>query len=46
MGIGEYTRTEIRITGKQYNKLQVNQHVFIYYLPDNPEEVMLAEDVE
>ncbi len=44
--IGEYFKTEIRVSSSFYNNHKVGEKVDILYLPNNPQEIMLKEDVE
>ncbi|HOP05445.1 MAG TPA: hypothetical protein PL017_10465 [Tenuifilaceae bacterium] len=44
--MGEYFETEIRVNSTFYNNHSVGDKVTIMYLPENPQEIMLKEDVE
>lgn len=44
--IGDFIMTEIRISSSQYNKYKKGQKIQVFYLPGNPEEAILKEDIE
>ncbi len=43
--VGEFQRAEFTITGKSYDAINVGDTVEILYLPDDPSEAKLAEEV-
>ena len=44
--IGEYINTDIPINSSQFNRLKKGDKVQILYLPDDPDNAILKEDIE
>ncbi len=44
--IGDFIMTGIQISSSQYNKYKKGQKVQVFYLPENPQEAILKEDIK
>lgn len=44
--IGDFIMTEIQISSSQYNKYKKGHKVQVFYLPENPQEAILKEDIK